>query len=439
MPGLYQGCIWHGIQIYHCRLANYCMKLFSIYNRINLTVMAILFVLTAGSYYLMINRIFVHELDEELNDYKHKIEVFAKRYGKAPEPGALEDLRVLYEPVTKASGDVRYDLVRKFDPEEKEMENFCQLIYTQAIGDQFYKVTIEKPVEGIRLLTKTIVYATIARLLNQIVLKRLWRPFYNSIQAIKTFKLRGGDIPKLPPTRIDEFSFLNDSLSQTMESAKTEYRILKEFTENASHEVQTPLAIIRSKLDLLIQEENLSEKQVELLTGVYGAVKRISRLNQSLLLLAKIENHQYAVTGPINLKTVISDKLDQFREFWNDNRIQISSHLEESLINANADLIDVLLNNLLSNAGLHNRKNGKINIHLKSDQLMISNTGSLHELDKERLFSRFYKQAMQSPHNGLGLSIIKQICDQSNIHVQYSFDGIFHRFTLTWVMTEAGN
>ena len=173
---------------------------------------------------------------------------------------------------------------------------------------------------------------------------------------------------------------------------------------------------------------------MELLTGVYGAVKRISRLNQSLLLLAKIENHQYAVTGLINLKTVISDKLDQFREFWSDNKIQVSSQLEESLINANSDLIDVLLNNLLSNAGLHNRKNGKINIHLKNDQLVISNTGSLHELDKERLFSRFYKQETQSPHNGLGLSIIKQICDQSNIHVQYSFDGIFHSFTLSWTM-----
>jgi len=419
------------------------MKLFSIYNRINLTVMTILFVITAGSYYIIINRIFVHELDEELDNYRHKIEIFAKRNGKAPEPGGLEDLRVLYEPVTNASGEVQYDLVRKFDPEEKEMENFRQLIYTQAIGDQFYKITIEKPVEGIRLLTKTIVFATITMLLaivfislllNQMVLKRLWRPFYNSIKAIKNFKLKGGNIPKLPPTRIDEFSFLNDSLTKTMESAKKEYRILKEFTENASHEVQTPLAVIRSKLDLFIQDENLSEKQVELITGVYGAVKRISRLNQSLLLLARIENHQYTGTEFINLKTLISDKLDQFREFWNDNKLEVSSHLEECLINANADLIDVLLNNLLINAGLHNLKNGIINIQLKKGLLMISNTGSLHELDKERLFSRFYKQETQSPHNGLGLSIIKQICDQLNIRVLYSFDGIFHKFSFSWAV-----
>ena len=410
--------------------------------------MAVLFVLTAGSYYLIINRIFVHELDEELDNYKHKIEVYAKRTGKFPEPGALEDLQVLYAPVAKPSGEVRYDLVRKLDPEEEEMENFRQLIYTQAIGDHFYKITIEKPVEGIRLLTKTIVYATITMLLaivfislllNQMVLKRLWRPFYDSIKAIKTFKLRGGNIPKLPHTRIDEFSFLNDSLSQTMKSAKTEYRILREFTENASHEVQTPLAIIRSKLDLLIQEENLSEQQVGLLTGVYGAIKRISRLNQSLLLLAKIENHQYAATEHINLKTVIADKLDQFREFWNSNNIRVLSDLEESFINANADLTDVLLNNLLSNAGVHNRKNGEINIQLKPGHLAISNTGSLHELDKDRLFRRFYKQEIQSPHNGLGLSIIKQICDQSGIHVQYSFDGTFHRFTFSWAIANAGS
>lgn len=417
------------------------MKLFAKYNRVNLTVTAILFVLAAIAYYFIINTIFVRELDEELDNYKQKIETFAGQRAEFPEKGALEDLEVTYEPTDKASSAVHYQLVNRYNPEDKRVENYRQLSYTQPLGKLFYKVTIAKPLEGILLLTRTIVYSTITMLLtiiftslflNHILLRRLWKPFYDSIKTIKSFRLSASNPTRFPATRIDEFSFLNESLSQTMEAAKNDYRLLKEFTENASHEIQTPLAIIRSKMDLLIQEENLSEKQIELLKSAYGAVKRISRLNQSLLLLAKIENHQYAAIEKIDLKKEISDKMDQFHEFWENDQIRYSSSLEESFITANPDLTDILLNNLLSNAGLHNRKGGEIIIQLASDQLIIQNTGSLQALDKKRIFRRFYKEESYSSHNGLGLSIIKQICEQSGIHIQYSFNDIFHIFTLTW-------
>jgi signal transduction histidine kinase len=416
------------------------MKLFARYNRINLAITALLLILSALAYYFVVNRILIHELDEELDNYKEKIESFAQKTGGLPEPGALEDLRVTYDPDDDAYAP-QYIMTSKYDSDEQKVEPFRELIYTQRAGAAVYKVSIGKPLEGVHFLAKTIVYSTllilaimalVSWLVNHFVLRRLWRPFYGSMNSIKNFRLQGKSPPEFPQTRTDEFRFMNERLDQVIQNAQTDYRLLKEFTENASHEIQTPLAIIRSKLDLLIQEESLSEKQGKILDSAYAAVTRISRLNQSLLLLAKIENHQFNQTQVIDLKKEVEEKIEEFSEFWQNYNIHISVDLDKSLINANQELIDILLNNLLGNAGMHNREGGKVDIELTADRLTVSNTGSLEPLDTLRLFRRFYKETQNSHHNGLGLSIIKQICDQAGIAIQYSFAYDLHTFHLSW-------
>jgi signal transduction histidine kinase len=406
-----------------------------------LGVTVALLLLSAIAYYFVINYLLIHELDEELDNYKQKIETYAGKTGILPEPGVMEDLKVRYELTAQNSSPVSYVVKDEYDSAEQAVESFRQLIYTQKAGDHWYKVVIGKPLEGTRLLGKTIAYCTLgiliiiiltSLLLNRFLLKKLWRPFYETINVVKHFKLAGKNAPEFPKTRIDEFVVMNNTLNDTIQSAQTDYRLLKEFTENASHEVQTPLAIIRSKLDLLIQEESLSEKQVKILDGAYAAIKRISKLNQSLLLLAKIENNQFADIQFIDLKKELSEKMEQFKEFWQNNQIHITASLEESFIKANHELVDILLNNLLGNAGMHNVEGGKVDIKLTASQLVISNTGSPQHLDKQRLFRRFYKEAQHSRHNGLGLSIIKQICDQTGIEIQYSFAENFHTFSLSW-------
>jgi signal transduction histidine kinase len=400
-----------------------------------------IFLLAAGSYYYIINYLLIHELDEELENYKEKIEQYAATAAGLPEKGVMEDLQVFYKKVSAASLNVRYTLVDRMDTDENKMESFRELIYTQKAGSQFYEVTIAKPLEGTRLLIKTIVYTTAlilliiiatSFLLNRIVLRKLWSPFYDSITGLKNFKLGKTGPPKFPVTPIDEFAFMNEQLSHTIERAEHDYKVLKEFTENASHEMQTPLAIIRSKLDLLSQEEAISEKQTELLGSAYGAVKRLTRLNQSLLLLTKIENHQFTSTDEIELKTEIENKLQQFKEFWSNNQIEVATSLSTSHIIANTSLIDILLNNLLSNAGRHNTDPGTVNIKLSPGNLEISNTGNPRELDHKRLFNRFYKETSNVYHNGLGLSIVKQICEQSGITITYHFSEQKHIFKLNW-------
>jgi len=417
------------------------MKLFARYNRINLTVMVLLFLLSGISYYFLINYILVHELDEALEDYKSRIENFVEKQGKLPPAGHLDETLVSYEPTNELKQHTHLQTLNLKDAPTSRSHNYRQLVYHQEVKNLHYRVTIAKPIEGVKLLTRTVVLVTIAMLLivitstiilNLVILRRLWQPFYASLAVMKTFKIGRKQIPQFPSSSIEEFNYMNKLLEDTISNAESDFQILKEFTENASHEIQTPLAIIRSKLDLVIQEEGLSEKQTHALSSIYSGIKRLTKLNQSLLLLAKIENNQFGETGTIHLTEKIDEKINQFQEFWQNNQISWETELQPSEIKSNPELVDILLSNLIGNAGRHNKEGGSIRIKLLPNTLVIENTGSSYPLDKGKLFHRFYKESRHSQHNGLGLSIVKQICDQLDIDIQYGFKNNLHRFTLNW-------
>ncbi|HWY37762.1 MAG TPA: HAMP domain-containing sensor histidine kinase [Bacteroidia bacterium] len=417
------------------------MKLFSRYNRINLTLIVIIFLSSSLFYYFLIHHILVGELEEQLDHYKNKIESYANETGKFPEPSVLESVQVTYEPTIKPVASAQHSQVEAFNPGKKRKRTFVRLTYIRRLGTQNFIVTLSKPIVGMHFLFRSLVYATITTLLiiilisfllNIILLRKLWRPFYETIGSIKKFKLGKSNAFDLPATNIEEFDFLNRNLQVAFTDASNEYQLLKEFTENASHEIQTPLAIMRSKLDLVIQDESMSEKQSETLKSLYTNLKKLTKLNESLLLLTKIENKQFSDFVNIDLKAKIEEKLSQFEEFFESNHITVSATLTPAFINANGSLVDILLNNLIGNAGRHNKDGGKVEIVLNAEALIISNTGVNKELNKEKLFRRFYKETQNSHHNGLGLSIVKQICDQSGIMIAYTFTNNMHSFSLLW-------
>jgi signal transduction histidine kinase len=417
------------------------MKLFTRYNRIVLLVTVVVFLLSSILYYFLLNYILTQEVDEVLRHKKVRMDRFLQETGHLPVQDRMGEVRVYYTLAKQPIKGVQFSFVQAYDSLENSAGTFRKFVYTAPVNGQLYQITFLRPLAGTRSLAKAIILVTLSTILvmlvvslliNRNLLRRLWQPFYDTIGAMRSYKLGKVKEVKLPQTHIDEFVFLNDSLNDTIQQAEKEYQILKEFTENASHELQTPLAIIRSKLDLFIQREDLSEDQSEELKEVYLAVKRLSRLSVSLLLLAKIENHQYADVSAINLKERIEEKVRQFQELWKNNQLNLECYLQDAIIHSNGDLTEILLNNLLSNASRHNIEGGTICIHLKANQLIVSNTGSKKALDSNRLFMRFYKEESHSHKNGLGLSIIKQICEQSHIHIAYSFQNGNHFFQLDW-------
>ena len=417
------------------------MKLFTRYNQIVLLVLVLVFLLSSVLYYFLLNHILIKEVDEVLNHRKARTESYVKLTGHLPLPDRMGEVRVDYTLVKHPITGTHFSFVRAYDSIENSAATFRKFVFTLPVNGQIYKVTLLRPLAGTHNMATTIIMVTLSTILtiliisllvNRILLRRLWQPFYDTIASMRGYKLGKVKEVKLPQTNIEEFVFLNDNLKDILQKAEEEYQILKEFTENASHELQTPLAIIRSKLDLIIQREDLSEVQSEEMKEIYAEVKKLSRLSGALLLLAKIENQQFVRVTVIDLKERIEKKVQQFQELWKNSEINLNCQLQEAAIRANEDLTDILLNNLLSNASRHNIKRGTIDIQLRAHQLTVSNTGSKKMLNSKRLFRRFYKEETNSQNNGLGLSIIKQICEQSDIQITYFYKNGKHVFQLDW-------
>ena len=418
------------------------MKLFTKYNRINLLATIIIFLLSSAAFYFAIRYILISQVDEDLKIEQREIETYTKEHGILPEAIPVKDQKIIYTVADKPLFERTFITTSLYDTAEAEQNSYRVLFFGINAGGRLFNVSVAKSLEGtddlihsILLITfTTILLILIASLIiNRILLKRLWKPFYDTLGRVKDFKIDNKQYLHFPLTKIDEFDFMNQTLKKTTSRAQQDYLVLKEVTENASHEMQTPLSIIRSKLDLLIQGENLSEEQTKTVQITYQAIEKLSRLNYSLLLLAKIENNQYAETSSVYLKQKMEEKIDAFNELWQNQNISVSASLVDTTIRMNNELADILLNNLLSNATRYNLPGGVIKIELTHKSLRISNNSLQKELDPRRIYSRFYKQEGDHGQNGLGLSIIKQICDVSGFKIDYLFQDGQHLFTISWL------
>jgi signal transduction histidine kinase len=205
------------------------------------------------------------------------------------------------------------------------------------------------------------------------------------------------------------------------EKIHSDYISIKEFTENAAHEMQTPLAVVQSKLELLLQDENLKEAQSDLIVQATEGLSRLNKLNQSLLLLAKIDNNQYATGEVISLAEIIKKYLKLFDSFIREKEITVEENYGgDWLLNLHPLLADSLVSNLLGNAVKYNYKGGKISISLTNKIFEIANTSQLPSIDPQQLFKRFYKSKFDGHSStGLGLAIVKKICDTHHLNITY--------------------
>ena len=413
------------------------MKLLTKYSLVNLIILITIFMVSSLLLFKFTQLILIREMNADLSGVQKKVEDYVIQHDAFPQGFALDEEEISFASTGGRKTERTSELIQMFSQRERKMHNFMKLDFPMRFNNNWYKVTIAKPVEGMHHLSRALITISVTTilviivfwiLLNNLLLRRLWRPFYESMKAMRNFKLGETSTLHFPKTSTLEFTFMNESLLVATQKARQDYLLLKEFTENASHEMQTPLSIIRSKLDMMIQEEDLSHKQSELAKEAYSSIKKLSRLNQSLLLLAKIENQQFNNKTEVNLKDKIEEKIEQFRELWQNSRILVTTTFEESRCYINPELLDILLNNLFSNASNHNIAGGFIHIGLVKNKLTVSNSGSPHSLDKSKLFTRFYKTPVNSNHNGLGLSIIKQISRSSGIGVEYEYSGNTHCF-----------
>lgn len=326
---------------------------------------------------------------------------------------------------------------------EEDYEPVRTLESIFRLNNEYYKIKVatsmvEEDDQIQNLLKYTLLlYAVLVisiLFLNNFFLKKIWKPFYNLIAQLKTFSLEKNQPLNYTPTKIEEFSLLNNSVEKLLQKTQESYEGQKQFIENASHELQTPLAIAINKLEILFEENNLNDHQAEQLQQALENLERLKRLNRSLLLISKIENDQFQQRQNVDLKVLIAEIISNFSEMASHkNTSLLFSANEKVMQHINPDLAYMLFSNLIKNAISHGSSGEAITMELKANHFSVSNYSESESLEKEPVFKRFQKFNGNTTSTGLGLSISKSIAEKYGFTLIYSYKKEQHTFTLTFI------
>lgn len=322
----------------------------------------------------------------------------------------------------------------------KSYAPYRQLSTVVKVGNDFYRIRIFKSLITSNILIEKVamvitlmllLFLLLAFFINRYLFKRVWLDFFETLHKIQEFSLVMPQKKAFSSSEIIEFNELNQLLNNMTDKIINDYEGLKEFTGNLSHEVQTPLAIIKNKSELLLQE-TLSEKQYEIVGSVYSATNRLSAIIRSLGLISRIDNNQFTSIQPIDFEQVIKNQMSNFEHLIDSRNIKVEHHFSGNpTLNMNAELADILINNLIKNAVRHNNENGYIKIHLTPTELIIANSGDDPGMPTEKLFEQF-SRASDEGFMGIGLSIVRKITQHYNMGIRYEYENKQHQITVAF-------
>lgn len=284
----------------------------------------------------------------------------------------------------------------------------------------------------IALIALYIVIVTSIIMINNIILRKTWKPFYKILEKLGNYQLgKGSDDKKEKPTNVREFNLLNSQIQKMIDRNERMFKHQKQFIENASHELQTPLAIAINKIEILLEDETLSEENLIELSNTRETLLKLVKMNKSLLMLSRIENNQFSPQEEVNFNDVTKKIVEDFSDMIDFKEIELKlneNNTFKSMINP--DLAYILVSNLMRNAIKYNKNSGIICINFYENGFNIQNSSlDSKPLNKELIFNRFYKSNQDTTSTGLGLSIVKTIIDNTqNLKINYQFENDLHTF-----------
>ena len=398
-----------------------------------LWISLILMVFSTIGLYFYVRNLLQNEVEEELRSTEARIE--SSISGNNP----IYQLAPMVEVETVSNlGAEHLKDTLIFDPSQNEIEEFRELITFSKINDQNYRITVRALiVESEDILIAVVISYLIVILfvfiflfyLNKSRTEKLWNPFFKNLEQMKLFSLTSETPISLMDSDILEFSELNTEITMLTDKVRADYKNLKQFTEDVSHELQTPLAIIQAKVDTIINGEALNDLQFEQLSSIQYDIQRLKQLNKKLGLISKIENDQFNNISPCNLNHILKDRIENLSELY-PSEILFESN-EDVVLLMDAHLAEVLCDNLLSNAIKYSLPNTPIVIILEKDSLSVRNKGIRAILKPDQLFQRFYKESDEVKSTGLGLAIVKKICDLYGFQPSYRYSNNEHHFTIS--------
>lgn len=387
--------------------------------------------------YLFLKKILKHEATEQLLIQKEKVEKYVKLNERLPTNiFSLSDTLWF----THATNPMPCRIKDTTFFTHHEDLTYRQISFGVATPEGYYKVNIRKALFEFEDLTKALLAAFSSLMLllvgmliflNYWLSRSIWKPFYETLALLQTFKIAQKEAISFNTTTISEFQTLQKNLLSLTEQVRREYQSLKSFTENASHELQTPLAVIGSNLELLLQDDNLTVNQMQQITSLIESLGKLSKLNQTLLLLTKIENRQFSDAKVLNFSMILNEKISLLEVWIQHKKLHLTTNITPNVkLQSNEFLVDVLLNNLLGNAIKYNSLEGNLLISLNEDCLSVKNTGNQPSVPTQELFERFKKDSVHSESLGLGLALVKQICDTYHFQVSYVYENGWHCLTI---------
>ncbi|SKA10000.1 type IX secretion system histidine kinase PorY [Sediminibacterium ginsengisoli] len=417
------------------------MKLLAKYNRVNIVTTILIFIAGSIAFYFVLYYVLTDQLDRGLRVEQQEIVNYVNKNNALPEIHSTKHQWMEFSQTNVAIKDPEPHYGQAYNILEQEKEVVRQLTFTTPVNGLLYRITVNQSVTESEDLLELIIMLTMGMialvlisnyLVNRKVVNKLWEPFYATINNIRNHKLAAQEPLHLPSSHIEEIDLLNDSINKMTSRIHRDYINLRTFTENASHEMQTPLAVIRSKTENLLQDTEGQEKTMKQLLAIESAAMKLSRLHQSLLLLTKLENRQFQLNEEVNLEMMLREKLEEKETLIAARSLALQTYTTEVILSFHHHLAEILLNNLISNVIRYTPEYGNVTISLDQQSLSVSNTAAGDPLDNEKIFQRFYKAEQSSEGTGLGLSIVKEICALAGFRFSYKYDQGEHHFLINF-------
>lgn len=327
------------------------------------------------------------------------------------------------------------------ETDEDEPARFLKTFFYDAEGRYFELIaaipTFEKEdlIEAILwwiaalylILLVTVIVITLA------VFQKSIRPLYEILDWLNAYTPGKTQDKLAADTDIYEFRQLEKAVTEATDRSNEAYEKQKQFIGNASHELQTPLAVLGGRIDWMLDNDSLGEENIGELVKMKREVVHISRLNKTLLLLTKIDNGQFPDVMDINLSSIVQSQKEMYEEIFSRKNIHCSLEMQDSpvVVRMNETLATILVTNLIKNAFMHSPEGGIVTIALDGNGLAVENNGEA-PLDRERIFDRFYQGAKKEGSTGLGLALAKTIADKNGMQFSYSFADGRHRFRINF-------
>ena len=393
----------------------------------------VLFIGSVFCFY-MIKYIIYEETDEFLTYEMERLVEYHARYNDLPEFHKVADL---LEGVKFDTPVFKDTLI--LEPRDNEMIPHRELFFSIKHEEKYFTVVLrhlmpgnDDILEGTIMMMAGLLFLIfiVLFLMVNVISGRIWKPFHKTLQLLTKYRINE-PVPVFSESNIDEFNSLNKTIEGLLKKIASDYQRTKEFNENASHELQTHLAIIRVNAERLVNTSLEDNYNSEFIQPILNATVQLSQVQKSLLLLSKIGNLEFNNNTNVKLHDIVNQSLELFQDTISIRNISVQLTAGKCVLNMDAGLAEIMVNNLLKNAVKHNIQDGFISVHLTPDSLLIENPGLPYQDSPETLFERFTIGA--KGNLGLGLAIVKQICEVCKFKISYGIEKNVHKIRISFL------